>query len=73
MIQRLLSMAFINLRMHRVEAVIQGDNVASVRCFGRAGYLLDARLRDAKLRDDTYIDLLVYSIMDVEWLKAHEQ
>ncbi len=66
-IRQLLKRAFTDLRMHRVEAIIQGDNVASVRCFSRVGFQLDGRLRDAKFRDGRYVDLLVYSILDEEW------
>ena len=66
-IRELLKTAFTDLRMHRVEAVIQADNVASVRCFSRIGFQLDGRLRDAKWRDGRYVDLLVYSILDEKW------
>jgi RimJ/RimL family protein N-acetyltransferase len=66
-IRQLLRMAFAELGMHRVEAVIHGDNVASVTCFSRLGFRLDARLRDARCRDGTYVDLLVYSLLDSEW------
>ncbi len=66
-IRRLLRMAFAELGMHRVEAVVHGDNVASATCFSRLGFRLDARLRDARCRDGTYVDLLVYSLLDSEW------
>lgn len=66
-IRQLLKWAFADLGMHRVEAIIQGDNVASIRCFSRVGFQLDGRLRDAKWRDGRYVDLLVYSILDEEW------
>ena len=69
-IRELLRRAFTDPRMHRVEAVIHGDNVASVRCFSRVGFLLDGRLRDAKFRDGRYVDLLVYSILYEEWERA---
>ncbi len=70
--QELLRRAFTGLRMHRVEAIIQGDNIASVRCFSRAGFRLDGRLRDAKCRDGRYVDLLVYSILHEEWQKSQK-
>ena len=70
-IRELLQRAFTDLRMHRVEAVMHEDNIASVRCFTRVGFLLDGRLRDAKFRDGRYVDLLVYSILHEEWEGAH--
>jgi RimJ/RimL family protein N-acetyltransferase len=66
-IRELLKRAFTALRMHRVEAVIHADNVASIRCFTRAGFQRDGTLRDAKYRHGRYVDLLVYSLLDSEW------
>ena len=66
-IRELLKRAFTELHLHRVEAVIHADNVASIRCFARAGFQRDGTLRDAKYRDGRYVDLLVYSILDSEW------
>ena len=66
-IRELLKRAFTELHLHRVEAVIHADNVASIRCFARAGFQRDGSLRDAKYRDGSYVDLLVYSILDSEW------
>ena len=63
----LVKVAFTELGMHRVEALIQGDNVSSMRCFSRAGFHLDGRLRDAKCREGRFIDMLVYSILSEEW------
>jgi RimJ/RimL family protein N-acetyltransferase len=66
-VRELLKSAFTELSMHRVEAVIHADNVASIHCFSRAGFQLDGTLRDAKYRDGRYVDLLLYSILDIEW------
>ena len=66
-VRELLKRAFTTLHMHRVEAVIHADNVASIRCFTRAGFQCDGTLRDAKYRHGRYVDLLVYSLLDSEW------
>ena len=66
-LRQLLTRAFTALHLHRVEAVIQADNVASIQCFARAGFHRDGILRDAKYRDGRYIDLLVYALLDSEW------
>src|SRR5262245_35721512 len=66
-VRELLKRAFTELAMHRVEAVIHADNVASIHCFSRAGFQLDGTLRDAKYRDGRYVHLRVYSILDSEW------
>src|SRR5712691_4163572 len=67
-IREILKRAFTELHLHRVEAVIHADNVASIHCFARAGFQRDGTLRDAKYRDGRYVDLLVYSILDSEWI-----
>ena len=67
-IRELLKKAFTALHLHRVEAVIHADNVASIHCFARAGFQCDGTLRDAKYRDGRYVDLLVYSILENEWI-----
>jgi len=66
-IRELLQRAFTALHLHRVEAVIHANNMASIRCFARAGFQRDGTLRDAKYRDGRYVDLLVYAILDSEW------
>jgi len=67
-IRQFLKRAFTELGMHRVEAVIHADNVASIHCFARAGFQRDGTLRDAKYRGDgRYVDMLLYSILDSEW------
>jgi RimJ/RimL family protein N-acetyltransferase len=68
-IRELLKRAFTALHLHRVEAVIHADNVASIHCFARAGFQCDGTLRDAKYRDGRYVDLLVYSLLDSEWIE----
>jgi hypothetical protein len=67
-IRELLKRAFTALHLHRVEAVIHADNVVSIHCFARAGFQCDGTLRDAKYRDGRYVDLLVYSLLDSEWI-----
>ena len=66
-VRELLKRAFTELSMHRVEAVIHADNVASIHCFSRAGFQLDGTLRDTKYREGRYVNLLFYSILDSEW------
>ena len=66
-VREILKRAFTELGIHRVEAVIHADNVASIHCFARAGFHLDGTLRDAKYRNGKYIDLLLYSLLDSEW------
>ena len=65
----MLDVVFNQMAMHRVYAIIQNGNVASVNCFSKAGFLLEGRMRDSRLINNEYRDILLYSILENEWLK----
>ena len=61
------AIAFQELGMHRVLAVASERNPASIRCFQKAGYREEGRLRHATYRDGQYDDLVLLSILAPEW------
>jgi RimJ/RimL family protein N-acetyltransferase len=63
--RELVFIAFTQLGMHGVLAVASERNPASNRCFERAGFQQEGRLRHANLRDGEYFDLVLLSILDV--------
>lgn len=68
-IELLLAKAFGELGLQRVEAIIQGDNSASIRCFTRVGFRCDGNLRESRRKDGAFRDVHVYSILAREWEK----
>lgn len=62
--------AFTELGMHRVLAASSERNPASVRCFRRAGFVEEGRLRDATRRGDAYVDLVLLSALETDWTFA---
>ena len=67
--QQMVEKAFNEMSMHRILAVINEDNTASVRCFTKAGFALEGRHREARFTNGEYKDVLFFSILEHEWHK----
>jgi RimJ/RimL family protein N-acetyltransferase len=63
----LTNMAFTKYHLHRVYAIIQGDNFASRRCFEKVGFRHEGHFRDARCVDGEFIDLHYYAVLEQEW------
>jgi RimJ/RimL family protein N-acetyltransferase len=61
------TLAFTVYHLHRVYAVIHGDNIASRRCFEKVGFQHEGRLRDARYVNGEFIDLHYYAVLEQEW------
>jgi RimJ/RimL family protein N-acetyltransferase len=66
-VKQLTTLAFTRYRLHRVYAVIQGGNIASMRCFEKAGFHHEGRLREARYSNGAFIDLHYYAVLAHEW------
>jgi diamine N-acetyltransferase len=66
-IRRLTTLALTKYHLHRVYAVIHGDNSASRRCFEKVGFQHEGRLREARCVDGEFIDLHYYAVLEQEW------
>ena len=66
-VTRLTTLAFTVYHLHRVDAVIQGGNSASRRCFEKVGFQHEGRLRDARYVNGACIDLHSYAVLEQEW------
>jgi RimJ/RimL family protein N-acetyltransferase len=64
--RELAHIAFTELGMHRVAAVASEMNPASIRCFLNAGFQEEGRMREARLRDGVFVDLVVMSMLEGE-------
>jgi RimJ/RimL family protein N-acetyltransferase len=63
-IQLLLQYGFMELRLHRIFAVIFEYNKASIKLFVSNKFKFDGKHRDAKFWNGKYHDELVYSILE---------
>jgi RimJ/RimL family protein N-acetyltransferase len=66
-VRQLTTLAFTVYHMHRVYAVIQGSNLASMRCFTKAGFQHEGRWREARYVNGTFIDLHYYAVLEHKW------
>jgi RimJ/RimL family protein N-acetyltransferase len=66
-VTRLTTLALTKYDLHRVYAVIHGDNSASRRCFEKVGFQHEGRLREARCVDGEFIDLHYYAVLEQEW------
>ena len=66
-VRQLTTLAFTVYHMHRVYAVIQGGNLASMRCFAKASFQHEGTLREARYVNGTFIDLHYYAVLEHEW------
>ena len=66
-VQRLTTLALTVYHLHRVYAVIQGGNIASMRCFEKVGFQHEGRLRDARYVNGAFIDIHYYAVLAHEW------
>lgn len=62
-----IAYAFETLGVNRVEAIHFTRNPASGRVMQKCGMHLEGTLRQARRKDDEYIDVHVYSILRSEW------
>ena len=65
-VTRLTTLALTVYHLHRVYAVIQGGNIASIRCFEKVGFQHEGRLRDARYVNGEFIDIHYYAILEHE-------
>jgi ribosomal-protein-alanine N-acetyltransferase len=68
-LQRLLGYLFDRIGLHRIEALVEVENLASGNVARNAGFTLEGVLRDYERKDDRYISLQVYSLLQPEWKK----
>ena len=71
-VQRLLGHAFGDLRLRRVFAMADEDNVRVVRMFERCGFVREGLLRRHRLRHGQPTDMVVMGILDEEYRTSND-
>ena len=64
-----LSYGFRELGLHRIEAVILANNMASKRLLRKLGFMYEGALRQRNFFRGEYQDQLYFGILSDEWLK----
>jgi RimJ/RimL family protein N-acetyltransferase len=66
----LMTYGFAILGLHRIYATTSSINTSSWRVMERLGMRREAHLREAEFRDGKWIDVLIYGILEGEWVSS---
>lgn len=64
----MLKYGFYTLNLNRIYLTVYETNPRGIRCYEKAGYIHEGRLRQAIFQDGRYIDMLVMSALRSEWI-----
>lgn len=65
----LITYGFQELNLHRIEIKVAADNLKSQAIAERLHFKKEAVLRQAEWVNNQFIDLLIYSMLDFEWVE----
>jgi diamine N-acetyltransferase len=65
----LLQHGFDTLNLNRVYLRVFSNNDRAIRCYEKAGFVHEGRLRQAHYRNGEYSDILVMSVLRSEWVR----
>ncbi|MCL6602226.1 MAG: GNAT family N-acetyltransferase [Paenibacillus sp.] len=68
MIQKVLNVAFGQLKLHRVSLGVFDFNLPAIHCYEKAGFVKEGLLREARKVDNEFWSLWEMSILQKEWL-----
>lgn len=71
-VKLVMELAFVSLKLHRVEAYIAPGNVASIRVIEKAGFIKEGLLRKLLFINGDWIDHYMYAILEEEYLQKKE-
>lgn len=63
----MLKYAFEILNLNRIELTVYNFNKRAIRCYEKAGFTLEGRLRQKIFKNGSYQDVLIMSILKEEW------
>ena len=67
-IPQIVDYGFANLDLHRIFGRAFGRNIASQKVLEKAGFSLEAKLKDAFYKNENFEDAFIYSILKSNWL-----
>jgi diamine N-acetyltransferase len=63
----LVNLGFSELNLHRLMLRVHDGNARAIRCYEKAGFKPEGRLREDTFRDGRYRDTLIMAILRTEW------
>jgi len=64
--EAVLTYGFEKLRLHRIEAIVEGGNVPSERVLQKLDFTYEGKLRECEFKNNRFIDLLYYSLLKTD-------
>jgi ribosomal-protein-alanine N-acetyltransferase len=63
----ILEFGFSTWNLHRIEALVEPENIASSKLLLNTGFTFEGTRRECELKGDTYISLEIYALLDNEF------
>ncbi|PJN87842.1 GNAT family N-acetyltransferase [Bacillus sp. mrc49] len=67
MMKAILTIAFEELKLHKVTLGVFDFNTSAIRCYENAGFVREGFLRDARKNGDEYWNLIEMGVLENEW------
>jgi ribosomal-protein-alanine N-acetyltransferase len=68
-----LEYGFVNLGLHRIEALVANSNIPSIKLLERHRFLFEGTMREDYIVDDKSEDSECYSLLKHEWLSVQHK
>ena len=62
-----LNYGFEQLKLHRIEAIVEGGNEQSGRVLQKLGFTYEGKLRECEIKNGRFIDLHYYSLLATDY------
>ncbi|AOH56775.1 GNAT family N-acetyltransferase [Peribacillus muralis] len=72
MMKAVLTIAFEELKLHKVTLGVFDFNASAIRCYENAGFVREGFLRDARKNGDEYWNLIEMGILENEWREINK-
>jgi RimJ/RimL family protein N-acetyltransferase len=66
----ILDYAFNTLNLNRIQLVVAVENIAAVKVYQKAGFIIEGTLREAMFHQGKYCDFYIMGILLSDWRKT---
>lgn len=73
MVSAILKIGFEDLGLHRIGLGVYDFNTSAIKCYQRAGMIIEGTQRDVLLFKGTWWSIVEMSMLDIEWKKLNEK
>ena len=64
----ILKHGFEVLKLHRIYLTVMADNIPAIKVYEESGFIREGIMRDEYYRYDGYVDIVMMSILEEDWL-----